>query len=172
MTATINIKKERPNYYILLRYQDELTGEKILKWIATDIPLKGNNKRKAEEKRKEILSKFEQQKIDLSNDALFVDFMQTWLENLKYSIAPTMYDGYNLILKKPIIPFFAPKKIRVRDLTPAHIQKYINFTMETISPNTIIKHLRNISKCLDSAVRQNVIAFNPSKRIDMPKKHK
>ena len=44
--------------------------------------------------------------------------------------------------------------------------------MKSISPNTIIKHLRNISKCLDSAVRQNIIAFNPVKRIDMPKKIK
>ena len=70
------------------------------------------------------------------------------------------------------MPFFTVKKLKIRNLTPMHIQQYINFKMETLSPNTIIKHLRNISKCLDSAVRQNLIAFNPVKRIDMPKKIK
>ena len=44
--------------------------------------------------------------------------------------------------------------------------------MKTLSPNTVIKHLRNISKCLDSAVCQNIITFNPVKRIEMPKKVK
>lgn len=139
MTATIQTKKDRPNYFILLRYQNETTGKNIQKWITTDIPIEGNNKRKAEEKRKEILSELEQRNIDLSNDVLFADFMQIWLENLKHSIAPTTYDGYSLILKKHIIPYFAPKKIKVKDLTPAHLHQYINFAMKTVSPNTIIK---------------------------------
>jgi len=44
--------------------------------------------------------------------------------------------------------------------------------MKSVSANTTRKHLANISKCLDSAVRQNVIAFNPVKRVDQPKKQK
>ena len=32
--------------------------------------------------------------------------------------------------------------------------------------------MANISKCLNSAVRQNIIAFNPVKRIDLPKKQR
>jgi len=172
MTATIQTKKDRSTYYILLRYKDATTEKKVQKWITTDIPIKGNNKRKAEEKRKEILSELEQQKIDLSNDVLFTDFMQLWLENLKHSIAPTTYDGYEAILNKYIIPYFGSKKVKVKDLTPAHIQQYIVSKLKTLSPNTVIKHLRNISKCLDSAVRQNILAFNPSKRVEMPKKIK
>ena len=171
MTATVQIKKDRPNYYIVIRYQDEAEGKERQKWISTDIPVKGNNKRKAEEKRKEILAEYEQQKIDLSKDVLFVDFMKNWPEGLKHSIAPTTYEGYCLVLNSHIAAYFDAKKLKVKDLTPAHIQQYINFKMETLSPNTIIKHLRNISKCLDSAVRQNLIAFNPVKRIDMPKKN-
>jgi len=170
MTATVQIKKNRPNYYILIRYRDETTGKERQKWITTDISVKGNNKRKAEEKRKEVLFELESQKTDLSKDVLFIDFYREWLENLRHSIAATTYDGYSLILKSHILPFFEPKKLKVNDLTPAHIQQYVNLKMKSISPNTIIKHLRNISKCLDSAVRQNIIAFNPAKRIEMPKK--
>ena len=170
ITATLQIKKNRPNYYILIRYQDELANKERQKWVTTDISVKGNNKRKADTKLKEVLAEYERQKTDISNNILFTDFMQNWLENLKCSIAPTTYDGYDSILKNHIVPYFEPKKIKVKDLTPAHIQQYVNFTLKSISPNTVIKHMRNISKCLDSAIRQNIIAFNPSKRIDLPKK--
>jgi integrase len=96
--------------------------------------------------------------------------MRHWLDCLKHSIAATTYDGYNVVLKAHILPYFEPKRLKVKDLTPAHIQQYIDFKMASISPNTIIKHLMNISKCLDSALRQNLLAYNPVKRIDMPKK--
>jgi len=171
MTATLQTKKDRPYYYVLLRYLDEMTGKERQKWIKTDILVKGNNKRKAEKRRDEVLAEFNNQKVDIGKDIFFTDFMKSWLENLKHSIAPTTFDDYNLILQVHILPYFEPKKLKVKDLTPAHIQQYINFKMQSISPNTIIKHMRNISKCLDSAVRQNIIAFNPTKRIDMPKKN-
>jgi len=182
MTATISTKKNRANYYILLRYQDEL-GKHYQKWITTDIPIKGNNKRKAEDRRKEILTEYDQPKIDLSKDVLFTDFMTQWLETLinSKSIVITTYEGYERVLNTHIIPYFQPLKIKVRDLTPAHIQQYVNDKMkpknadnkiEPLSPNTVIKHLRNIQKCLDSAIRQHIIAFNPAKRIEMPKKIK
>ena len=170
MTATVQTKKDRPNYYILLRYRDEKLGKKVQKWITTDIPIKGNNKRKAEERRTEILSELTQQKVDLSKDILFTDFMTQWLTTLinSKSIAITTYEGYERVLNTHIIPYFEPLKIKVRDLTPAHIQKYTNDKMKpkdannkikALSPNTVIKHLRNMQKCLDSDIRQPNIAI-------------
>jgi len=53
-----------------------------------------------------------------------------------------------------------------------HFQEYVNFKTKSVSPNTVTKHLRHVSKSLDNAVKQNIIAFNPIKRIDMPKKIK
>lgn len=171
MTATLQIKKDRPNYYILIRYKDE-AGKERQKWITTDIPIKGNNKRKADTRLKEVLSEYEQQKIDLSRDIMFVDFFKQWLENLEHSIAPTTYDAYNITLNAHLLPYFEPKRYKVKDLAPVHIQQYIILKLKTLSPNTVRKHLTNLSKCLDSAVRQNIIAFNPVKRIELPKKVK
>jgi integrase len=121
-----------------------------------------------------VLAEYEPPSVDLSKDVLFTDFMEEWLETLmnSKSIYPTTYDGYKLIMNSHIIPYFKPLKIKVRDLTPAHIQKYVNDKMKTLSPNTVIKHLHNISKCLNSAVRQNIILFNPSQRIEKPQKIK
>jgi len=172
VTATIHTKKDRPYYYILLRYQDETLGKKFQKWITTDIPTKGNNKRRAEDRRKEILNEFEKKNVDLSKNVLFTLFIKEWLENLKPSIEKVTYDTYRLIIHNQIIPYFEPKKIKVKDMTPLHIQKYVTFKLKTISPNTVNKHLWNLSKCLDSAVKQKMIEYNPVKMIDKPKKIK
>jgi len=172
MTATIQTKANRPNYYILLRYKDETTDKKVQKWISTDIPIKGNNKRKAEDRRKEILAEYEQTKIDLSKDVLFTVFIKEWLENLRPSIEKVTYDTYRLIIHNQVIPYFEPKKLKVKDITPIHIQKYISFKLKTASPNTVIKHLWNLSKCLDSAAKQKLIEYNPVKLVDKPKKIK
>ena len=172
MTATLQIKKDRPNYYILVRYQDEITRKERQKWITTDISVKGNNKRKAEEKRKEVLLELESQKTDLSRDILFIIFIKEWLENHKQSIAVVTYDTYRSIIYNQIIPFFEPKKLKLRDVTSLHIQQYINFKLKTVSPNTVIKHLWNLSKCFDSAIKQSLLIFNPIQGIEMPKKVK
>ena len=110
--------------------------------------------------------------MDLGNDALFTEYMEEWLDSIKHSKAKTTYAGYNLIFKTHIKPFFEAKNLRVKDLTPSHIRQYINNKLEIMSPNTVIKHLRNISKCLDNAVIDNIIAYNPVKRIEMPKQIK
>ena len=60
--------------------------------------------------------------------------------------------------------------MKVKDITPIHMEKYVNIKTQELSPNTVIKHLHNISKCLDTAIRQNIITFNPVKRIDWPQK--
>ena len=170
MTSRAEIKKDRPFYYIVLDYVDEATGKRRRKWITTEIPVIGNNKRKANARAKEVLADYNLQKTDLSKDAVFTEFMEIWLETLRHSIAPSTYDAYKFTIKAHILPFFGPKKLKVRDIAPAHIQQYINSKMKTLSANTVRKHLVNISKCLDSAVKQNMIAFNPAQRVEKPKK--
>ena len=103
---------------------------------------------------------------------MFTVFIKEWLENLKPSIEGVTYDTYRLIIYNQIIPFYEPKKLKLKDVTPRHIQQYINFKLKSVSPNTVRKHLWNLSKCFDSAVKQKLIAFNPVKGIDMPKKIK
>lgn len=172
MTATLQAKKGRPNYYAVLRYRDETTGKERQKWVSTDIPIKGNNKRRAEARLKEIVSGYADDKIDVGKDVLFTQFIKDWLENLKPSIEGVTYDTYRLIVYNQIVPFYEPKRLRVRDVTSAHIQQYVNFKLESVSPNTVRKHLWNLSKCFDSAAKQKLVAFNPVKGIDMPKKIK
>jgi len=169
MTGHIQEKKGRANYYAVLNVYDS-EGRRKQKWIDTGFPVKGNNKRKANEKLKELLAKYDESLVDLSNDVSFVDYLNQWLETAKVSIAPTTYDAYRLVMDRHVLPYFEPKGLRVVNVTPAHIQQYVNDKLKTLSPNTVRKHLANISKCFDVAVKQGVVSFNPVKRIEVPKK--
>jgi len=171
MTGIVYQKKDRPNYYIVLDYTDE-SGKRKRKWVKTDIPIAGNNKRKANERLKEVLAEYEGQNIDLSKDVLFTVFVKEWLENLRPSIEESTYGSYRQVVHNQIIPFYEPKKLKIKDITPMHIQQYVNFKLESASANTVRKHLWNLSKCFDSAIKQNLIVFNPVKGIDKPKKIK
>jgi len=173
MTGTVQSKKGRPNYYIVLDYADE-TGKRKRPWIPTDIPVKGNNKRLANEKLKEVLREQEAKKVDLSKNILFTDFLREWLETRKLSksISETTYDAYRITLEAHLLPHFTPLTLRIRDIEPVHIQRYVNKKLAKLSPNTVKRHMANISKCLDSAVKQNIIAYNPAKRIEEIRKVK
>jgi integrase len=168
MTATVQTKKGRPNYSIVIRYPDETTGKEHQKWVKTDIPVKGYNRRRAEQRRDEVLAQYTRDKVDLGKDDYFAGYIRNWLESLKSakSIAPTTYDTYKLNLSAHIVPYFEPLRLRVKDIKPQHIQQYVNQKLESLSPNTVKKHVINISACLETAVRQNIIAFNPAKRIE------
>jgi integrase len=165
----LQIKPNGKNYYAVISAPDE-NGKRKQKWINTQIPVKGNNKRKAEVKLTEILAEQSENGTHIFKNADFVDFMEQWLEILKPSLSPVTYDGYKITLNAHILPYFRAKRLSVKDITPAVIQGYINDKLDYgLSGNTVRRHLANISKCLDSAVKQNILAYNPVDRIEKPK---
>jgi integrase len=173
MTGSIHEKTGRKNYYAVLSTYDD-NGKRKQKWIDTGFSVKGNNKRKANEKLNELLALYGESHVDFSKDINFIDFLNQWLETIKTSnaIAPTTHDAYRLTLDKHILPYFEKKRLRVTDITPAHIQQYVNDKLKIVSSNTVRRHLANISKCLDSAVKQRIITINPVKLIELPQKVK
>ena len=169
MTGNIFTKKGRANWYAVLNVYDA-EGKRKRKWIdagvAVDSP---KHKTRAKARLEEILVEYRQSGVDLTKETLFVDFMVGWLDTMKLSVAPTTYDGYIYAINTHILPYFEPKKLKVAEMTPAVIQKFINDKLSgELSPNTVRKFLFNISKCLDMAVINNLIAVNPVKRIKMP----
>ena len=177
MTAIIRTKQGRPNYYVVINFKDA-DGKRREKWILTEIPVKGNNKRSIEERRREIEIEYESHDtetatdIDLRGDILFTDYLTQWLETQRTALADSTYQLYEYQVNKCIVPYFLPKKIMLKDLTPSHLDKYMKEKMKSVSNNTIRKYLTNISKCLDSAASlpNRIIPYNPAKVIQWPKK--
>lgn len=171
MTASIQIKANK--YYIVVSWKPE--GEKRKqKWIKTDLSVDGNNKRKAEQKRVEVLREYETNISLTANDMLFSDFLRRWLEDTKRNISENTYHSYRQTVNSSICPYFDERKIKLCDLKTYHIQDFYKKKMDEdgLSANTICHYHANIHKALDYAVKTERMKTNPSDRIELPKKEK
>lgn len=172
MTGSLQTKKGRKNYYAVLNTKD-VDGKRKPTWVNTDIPVVGNNKRKAEQAMKRIISEFEINEnlgIATKVETLFSEFMEQWLNDMKLQVQESTIDSYQYALNH-IVPYFKEKRLKLKDLKPEHIQTYFtDKTKDGLGASTLQKHHSNIHKALDAAVRFNMIPYNPADRVQLPKK--
>ena len=88
--ATIQTKGN--HYYIVVDTYDE-NGKRKPKWIATGLEIKGN-KRKAEEKRKEIEREYELKSKLVPSDITLDELAQKWVDEYKNKVDIITYGGY------------------------------------------------------------------------------
>ena len=100
-----------------------------------------------------------------------------WLqEYAKPNVTARTYDGYEMIVKKHLIPVLGD--IKLKELKPIHIQSYQNKKLNKgrikgkggLSSTTVLQHHRVLSKALKQAVMWQLIPNNPCKSIQAPKK--
>lgn len=174
MKAYLRIRKTASTYYCLLKWMEG--GKQRSKEVSTGIKIKGNNKRKAEQKCEEIRQKYEK-KYETDNitvsDILFTDYLLEWLDSQKRLLKPSTLYGYNMIMKNHIIPYFEPKKLKLIDVAPKHIQDYYNFLLDRgLSASSVKRHHANIRKALQNAMELNMIPYNVADRTKLPKQQK
>ena len=169
MTGSLQIKCGV--YYAVLSFKDDSSKWRT-KWLNSKLEVKGNNKRKAHEFLTKTLAEHEKSNISFDKDIFFADYMLNWLEIIKCSIEQNTYESYVDIFKRYIEPYFKRKKITLQKLEPYHIQEYYTKQLESVSPNTVLKQHANIRKALQHAVKMNMIVYNPSDRVTLPKKRK
>lgn len=166
MTGSLQTKKGK--YYAVYR---EDNGKQ--RWVPLDLPVEGNNKRKAQKKLQEVLAKAEKSKAVVTSNILFVDWMLRWLDQKKPNIVAGTYECYQLYLDKHIIPYFEPKKLTLSKLNAQHLQGYYNAkSKEGQSGCTLLKHNAIINGALKEAVCKDIIPFNPMEKVTLPKKQK
>lgn len=170
---TANISHKGDKYYIIVNYYN-LDGKRKQKWIKTDLSVSGNNKRKIEQKRLEILQEWQNKLKFNENEILFTDYMQQWLEIIKNNVRPTTFYGYKQVVNYAIDPYFRKRKITLYELKPYHIQDFYTYKMDNdkISANTILHYHANIHKALAYAVKTERILTNPADKVELPKKQK
>jgi integrase len=167
-----HLREVKGHYHIILSYKDN-DEKRQTKSISTGLPVKGN-KRRAEIMLMESRKNFVLIQEEVEEDVLFTDFIVNWLEMMKRSIEKTTYASYATCIKRRIVPYFTKKNIKLKDLTPKHIQDYYQYGLdvEKVSPNTIIHRHANIRKALQYAFKTELIERNPADRIERPKKNK
>ena len=89
-----HLSEKKGYYYVVLNYKD-YTGKRKSKWVSTGLPVKGN-KRRAEKILADIKRDFvpeEPKRIEAN--MLFSDYMESWLNIIKGSVAVPTYSSYS-----------------------------------------------------------------------------
>ena len=90
MKAYLRTKKQGKCYYCLLKWREG--GKQRSKEISTEVPVKGSNKRRAQEVCEELRQKYERlyesNGVNVS-DTLFTDYIEEWLNNQKVNLKST-----------------------------------------------------------------------------------
>lgn len=165
-----HLREKSGYFYMVLSYKDAV-GKRQTKTMKTGLTIKGNKKRAEAmllEARKEFTAPTE---TDVSDEMLFSDYLKSWLEMMKHSLARITYANYRITMYASTIPYFAERQITLRELTAQDIQNYYQweFDVRKVKANTVIHKHANIRKCLQHAFRLGLISCNPADRVERPK---
>lgn len=170
-----HLRIKRGVYQIVINYVDS-DGHKRQKSMSTGLKIKGNKKR-AQEKLEEVRRSFEEPAQDkvhdlISMDMLYTDFLTTWLDLKKDSIATTTYAGYCREVNDKICPYFMKLGLKVSEVKPSDIQNFYNEQRKRVKGSTI-KHYHNIiHSSFKYLMRLDLIQSNPADRVMLPRKEK
>lgn len=171
MTASIQTKGDR--YYTVIRYKDNDTNKWCSKWVSLGLSVSGCNKRKAEQRKYEVLAEWSE-KLNSDGKEYFSSYLTEWVESVKSSVSYSTYVTYKKTVVNVIAPYFKDKKIKSCDLKPFNIQDFYEYKMNVdgVTASTIHHYHANISKALKDAVRLEKIPKNPASNVVLPKKEK
>lgn len=147
-------------------------GKRQRKSKSTELPERGNKKRA-----QDMLIDFQrEQEAELAangnstKDILFIDYMKQWLEKTKLQVRLTTYSGYHDNVYGVIIPYFEPMKLKLREVTPKHIQDFYTKQRQRVKGTTVKSYHANIHKAFKDARKLQLIDSNPMECVDPPKK--
>lgn len=166
MTGSLQVKRD--TYYAVVSFKDKMGNWKY-KWISTNISSKGNNKRKAEQKMRDIMAELESKQINFSDDCNFVDLLTKWMEISEMKVDRITYEGYEKTIRLHILPYFKALNLKVSQISPMTIQDYFLFKLKKgrangkggLSVNSVRHHRTILNQTFDFAIRNRMIGINP-----------
>ena len=192
---TARLYEKRGTWHIVLVYRNP-DGSRKQKWINTDLPIRGNN-RKAKKLMDEAFLKWKpilepdneiiseevahspsrQAKKKLpenpESSILFSDYLLEWLESRRNRVQITTFGGYQQDIKIGIAPYFDKKKIFVDDVTDAVISDFYRYKRRNgVSENTLLHYQTIMNQALRKAAREKLITINPYLLMDKDQKPK
>lgn len=159
----------------MLNYLDEKKQRKTIS-KSTGLPVKGNKKRAEAmlmEARMELQEELERCRGEADYPELvdpipFTKFLVEWLDIMESSVEASAYAVYSFGIKNKIVPYFDKRypRLRLKDVTPKHIQDYYTYEMKVngVSANTVIHRHANIRKALQYAFKTGLLDANPADR--------
>ena len=167
-----HLQEKKGIYYCVLSYTDSLGNRKQI-WRSTGLAVKGNKKRAEEvlmeERRKFVVPQSPFDAENIRQDMYFTDFMKSWLEIVRTTVAPTTFGTYQMTVQKKFIPYFEPKKLALANVSPKDIQAFYLHEGKTLSGATIRHEHALLHKMMKYAYRMELIPGNPVEKVDPPR---
>lgn len=143
--------------------------------LATKVPVKGNNKRKAERVLKELIAKYEGLNLENEN-ILFTAFLDKWLQSVKPILKPATWESYDKTVSGKIKPYFEQKNYKFKDMKPETFTEYFVFLAQQGKSNgkgglsyKTVKNIRGVlSSAYEYALENRYVNENPVLRSRMP----
>ena len=167
--VTATLYEDRGIFAVKGRVYDPHTGKVRQRTKSTGLKVK-NNKRKAQDKMKEIVAEWEREanSIQSVENPSFEICVNQWLDHKKLTIRPNTLESYRVEAKAHIIPMLG--KIGVCDLKRQDIQKYYErLQRDGLSVSTMKKHRVIIRGALKDAVLDDLIPVNVADNVSLPK---
>ncbi len=171
----VSLREKNGNLYAAVNYSEE--GERKTRWIS--LHCKTNADRKTVRSQlKEIEDAFKE-RFGSPDEISFTRYLEGWVERRRGLVEKSTWEGIRTYAFTHIIPYFEPMKLKLKDLSPAHIQDYYDFKYTDgrcdgkeggLSIESIIKHKSVLMTALDDAVVDGLIAKNPAKYVKLPAK--
>ncbi len=162
-------------YHVALTWYDQ-NGKRQRTTKSTGYKI-GNNKRKAQEKAKEIYKDYERKLLMNSLEAekiYFADWMCRWLEYKRDRVAADTFYNYERDVKNRINPYFEERKITLSQVEVHTLEEfyYCRMHVDGVSAATIKHYHANIRNALRWALKSGVIARNPASEVELPRAEK
>lgn len=173
--ATVSVQPKGKCWYTVISYKDA-DGKWKLKMQTTGLPIKGNKKR-AEKIAAERLAEFREPTRADERDPLLADYLKSWLDFIEGRVERTTFEGYALSVNRILVPYFAPKKIRLKEFSLRDAQEFYDEIQKCtrgkggkrLKPSTIRRYHAALHNALEHAVKLELILFNPTDKVDLPR---
>lgn len=125
------------------------------------------SQREARERLKQLQSEIDQG-VDLTSaQPTVAEWCLTWLTTFAANLKPNIRDDYHGIVRRYIDGTTLGKR-RLDKLTPAEVQAWVNALATRVQPKTVRNAHARLHKALEVAVRNNYIARNVARSIELP----
>lgn len=167
-----SLQQRHGTWYVVVSFKDEF-GKPKQKWINTGLRV-ANNKTKAKQEMKKILKNLDlpkqiEQSKEITQDILFVDFLNSYLQIKKQQVEPITYNAYTK-QASCISNYFKNMRIKLKDLKPYHIEGFYRTLYEKgLSGNSVLHYHILIRECLQYAFKNDFVNFNVADKVDRPK---
>lgn len=167
-----SLQQRHGTWYVVVGYKDEF-GKPKQKWISTGLRV-NNNKTKAKIEMKKILKNLDlpkqiEQNKEITQDILFVDFLNSYLQVKKQQVEPITINAYTK-QASCISNYFKNMRIKLKDLKPYHIEGFYRTLYEKgLSGNSVLHYHILIRECLQYAFKNDFVNFNVADKVDRPK---